>query len=198
METALGWFRQCDRLALLDGRHTADSVLATAARLRDKGRCDILYIDQMSRLDHQQQARETKEQAWTRTSNRLARGWQELGIPVVLLAQLNVKSGEEHPTPSAAHVKDCGSIVEDACWALLLDRPEGDQERFSRMKPEHQDKLRGKVLVSCVKDRGSNMGGTWQEALPIDRVSGYLGPLREAPTVGDAAAEEWARRGAQP
>jgi len=78
----------------------------------------------MSRIDHRQRKGETKEQAWTRTSNRLALAWQELGVPVVLLAQLNSKLSVEHSAPAMSHIKDCGSLLEDACWVWVLDRPE--------------------------------------------------------------------------
>ncbi len=183
-------------LTIVDGRHTLDSILATSLRLRDAGRCDIIYIDQMSRVDHQQQRRETKEQAWTRSSSRIADMWKLLNVPVVLLAQLNVKDSKEHPEPSPSHIKDCGSLLEDSCWQMLLDRPEADPDRFAKMESkrkqlEHADEndaaqsfdFRGKVKVSCCKDRNSIMGGTWSQVLFFDHNSGRIhdGTVRTEP-----------------
>jgi replicative DNA helicase len=185
-DEALTWIRTSG-LTIVDGRHTVDSILATAYRLKLDGKCDAAFIDQMSRIDHRQQRSETKEQSWTRTSNRLSQMWQELDAPLVLLAQLNSKMAVEHRTPSAAQVKDCGSLLEDACWTLVLDRPEADERRFAeaeklRQKYEragdHQDAhdcdVRGKIIASCEKDRNSTMGGTWYTRLQFDRRSGRI------------------------
>ena len=175
-------------LTIISGRHTIESIYAEALRLRHDGGCDVVYIDQMSRIQHRQGDRETKEQAWTRTSNRLAEMWQELDVPVVLLAQLNTKTATDHPKPAASHVKDCGSLLEDSCWQLVLDLPEAEPDRFEKIEAQRQKymasgdvdaadgcDLRGKLLVSCTKDRQAVMGGAgWQEKLTFDRRCGKI------------------------
>ena len=177
-------------LTIISGRHTVESIYAECLRLKHQGRCDVVYIDQMSRIQHRQDKRETKEQAWTRTSNRLAEIWQELGVPVVLLAQLNAKTAVDHPRPAASHIKDCGSLLEDSCWQLVLDFPEAEPDRFEKLEAQRQksmasgnvaaaDRLdvRGKLLVSCTKDRQAVMGGAgWGERFTFDRQCGLIRP----------------------
>jgi replicative DNA helicase len=201
VDRALTWLRTTPNLTVIDGRRTVDQIIGCARRLRDQGKCDILYIDQMSRIDHQQHPREHMEQAWTRTSNRIARAWQELQIPIVLLAQLNIKSADEHAEPALSQVKNCGTMGEDCCWCLLIDRPEAEPARFAKLEAErgrliskgkYQEATdvdyRGKVKLHCVKDRASNLGGEWTEVLPFDRTCGRIGGPIQA--VAAAAAEQ--------
>ena len=186
-EKALEWLESVP-LCIVDGQHTVDGLVGQAMRMKASGGIQALYIDQMSRIDHGQRKGETQEQAWSRTSNRLARLWQDLDCPVVLLAQLNRKDAKEHAVPSASHIKNCGSLLEDACWTFLLDRPEADDERFRRAEAKRrkfhtagddQDAkdadVRNLVEVCGCKDRNSTMGGAgWAVRLKLDRNSGRI------------------------
>lgn len=174
-------------ITVLEGRHTADAIAATASRLALRGKCDIVLIDQMSRIDHRQRNKESKEQAWTRSSNRLSELWKEIGVPVVLLAQLNRKLEVDHSVPSLSHIKDCGSLIEDCCWALLVDRPEADDTRFEALEKK-REKLasshqmddafsvdaRGAIWINCGKDRNSTMGGIWRRKFRFDKTCGRI------------------------
>ena len=184
-------------MTILDGRHNIDQIAASANRLRIRGKCDVVYIDQMSRIDHRQR-RENKEQAWTRSSNRISELWQELGVPVVLLAQLNRKLQVDHSTPSISHIKDCGSMVEDCCWALLLDRPEADDTRFDALEKKREAleaqgsmdqawkfNARGAVWITYAKDRNSTMGGTWKRKYRFDANSGRVEEFPESAHRGE-------------
>ena len=48
---------------------------------------------------------------------------QELGIPVLVLAQLNQDSQTTDRTPTVGDLADCKAIVRDANAVLILDRP---------------------------------------------------------------------------
>lgn len=199
---ALGWLRS-SRLTLVEGPHTAEQIAATASRLAARNQCDALFIDQMSRIDHRQGRSETKEQAWTRTSNRLALLWQEIQVPVVLLAQLNPKLALHGVAPCTSHIKDCGSLLEDACWVLLLDRPEADEDRFKQLEKGRQAleaakcygeanecDVRNRIFLHCAKDRNSTMGGVWTVRLGFDRQSGAIGDPAERPVLARGVASE--------
>jgi len=108
----------------------------------------------------------------------------------VLLAQLNIKTATEHATPQMSHIKDCGSMLEDACWVWVLDRIEADTDRFdraekARQKLEAEESLagarmadvRGKVWIDCAKDRNGTMGGYWKLPHIFDRRCGRIADL---------------------
>ena len=185
-QTAVEWLRGAP-LTIIDGRRTVEQIAGEALRLRRRGQCDAVFIDQMSRIQHIARRGENQEQAWTRTSGRVAELWQEIGVPVVLLAQLNAKDGKEHPAPSAAQVKNCGSMLEDADWVLVLDRLEADDARFqkqetARRKLESERAFsdadeadwRGRIGVVLAKDRLATMGGAWSVRLKIDKETGEV------------------------
>ena len=186
-EGAKAWLR-ASGITILDGRRSVANIAASAGRLSLQGRCDCLYIDQMSRIDHQQRHRETKEQAWTRTSNTLATLWQDIEAPVILLAQLNSKDAKDHPSPHQSHIKDCGSLLDDSDSQLLIDRPEEDFRRFEAMEKQRikhvaagdlQDAdsvdARDRIWITCTKDRTSLMGGKWLERIEWDKRCGGIG-----------------------
>jgi hypothetical protein len=130
-----------------------------------------------------------------------------LDTPIVLLAQLNTKDAKDFPTPSPSHIKDCGSLLEDSCWQFVIDRPEAEEDRFAKLeekrgkliaKGEYNDAnaidFRGKIAVSCTKDRNATMGGTWSMNLDFDRLCGRISsrgdgvPEITADEAADAAA----------
>ena len=201
LQHAKTWLRKSG-LTIIDGRRTVANIAATAGRLRLQGRCDCLFIDQMSCIDHQQYGRESKEQAWTRTSNALRLLWQEIDAPVILLAQLNSKDAKEHPAPHQSHIKDCGSLLEDTDWQLLIDRPEQDAKRFDAMEKQRKKLIaegnyqdaeymdsRGKVYLSCTKDRTSMMGGEWKPTgITFDTKCGGIGRTYHRQTTAEKEA----------
>ena len=179
---------RASKLTIVDGKKTPDQILAISQRLRDAGRCDIVFVDQLSRLDCQPRRGETKEQALTRASNRLVEVRKALGVPLILLAQLGVKHSLEHPDPAPSQIKDCSSVLEDACWQFVLDRPEADAERMEKLERQaaklradgrNQEAtrydVRGKMRISCTKDRNNTMGGTWRENVEFDASCGHVG-----------------------
>lgn len=178
------------RLTIVNGRKSPDQIHAEAARLKSRGMCDAVLIDQMSRLDCGQGRTENKEQALTRASNRLVEVWKDLDVPLVLLAQLNKKLATEHPEPSPSHIKDCSSPLEDSCWQFMIDRPEADAERLEKLEKKRrtleregdteaarEHDCRGMVKIICTKDRNSTMGGCWTEKLVFDHGCGHVGAL---------------------
>ena len=190
-------------LTIVDGKHTMPQIIAKCNRLADARAADLVVIDQMSRIDHQAGRNESTEHAWTRISNDIADLWKELRCPVILLAQLNVKDSREHPAPTMAQLKQCGSLAEDCCWCWILDRPEAEPERWRKMQEEARKakakgdeetaqryQMEGRVAVTQTKDRNAFMGGNWSIRLEIDARTGTIGRWPPAGTVVEEAREE--------
>jgi replicative DNA helicase len=102
---------------------------AQARRMKAKHDIQILYIDYISLIGHENPAMPRHEQVSdiSRSLKALAR---ELNIPVVALSQLS-RATEEKKTPGLADLRESGSLEQDADVVLFLHRKR-DTERDSR------------------------------------------------------------------
>lgn len=73
---------------------------------------------------------------------------KELGIPVIALSQLN-RDAEERAEPKLSHLRESGSIEQDADIVALLHRPE---------RVSHKDEDRGKAVLILAKQRNGPVG----------------------------------------
>jgi replicative DNA helicase len=108
-----------------------DAPLQTVRKIRTEcllhkrtQRLDMVIIDylQLVEPDDRHQIREQQVATMTRALKLLAK---ELGVPVILLCQLN-REAENNPgkRPSLANLRESGAIEQDADLVLLLMRPE--------------------------------------------------------------------------
>lgn len=106
-------------------RMSMDYIRAGARTLRNKGLCDIVFIDYLQlaemRGDNPNRNREQEVAQATRKAKLMAK---ELNCPVVLLSQLNRESeGRQYKKPALADLRESGSIEQDADIVMLLYRP---------------------------------------------------------------------------
>lgn len=106
-------------------RMSMDYIRAGARTLRNKGLCDIVFIDYLQlaemRSDTPNRNREQEVAQATRKAKLMAK---ELNCPVVLLSQLNRESeGRQYKKPALADLRESGSIEQDADIVMLLYRP---------------------------------------------------------------------------
>ena len=106
-------------------RMSMDYIRAGARTLRNKGLCDIVFIDYLQlaemRSDTPGRNREQEVAQATRKAKLMAK---ELNCPVVLLSQLNRESeGRQYKKPALADLRESGSIEPDADIVMLLYRP---------------------------------------------------------------------------
>jgi replicative DNA helicase len=101
-----------------------ETIEAEAWRLKRSKKLDLLFIDYVQQL-HCTSKRFTSRQAEiTEITGRLQSLSQRLSIPVVVLAQLN-REAERLPDgemPNKSHLKDSGSIEQDADIILIIHR----------------------------------------------------------------------------
>lgn len=114
------------RLVIADLPAANVSQLASLAR-RHKARrgMGLLVVDYLQLVDGQRQRGESREQEVARVSRRLKSLAKELGVPAVVLAQLNrqTESRDKH-RPRLSDLRESGQIEQDADVVLLLHRPE--------------------------------------------------------------------------
>jgi replicative DNA helicase len=73
---------------------------------------------------------------------------KELGVPVIALSQLN-RDAEERAEPKLSHLRESGSIEQDADVVALLHRPE---------RVSHKEEDRGKAVLILAKQRNGPVG----------------------------------------
>lgn len=103
---------------------TPMELMVKARRMKKKYDIKILFIDYIG-LMHQPDLRTMREREISYISGRMKSLAKDLGIPVVLLSQLN-RSVESRTDkrPQLSDLRDSGSIEQDADSVIFLYRPE--------------------------------------------------------------------------
>jgi replicative DNA helicase len=81
-------------------------------------------------------------------SSGLKQTAMELGVPVIALSQLN-RDAEERAEPKLSHLRESGSIEQDADVVALLHRPE---------RVSHKEEDKGKAVLILAKQRNGPVG----------------------------------------
>jgi len=102
-----------------------------------------VFVDYLQLVKEENGSR-NREDAVRRLSGGLKQLAKELQIPVIALAQLNRQvEGKEGSRPKAAHLRDSGSIEQDASFILLLHRTGERTEKGCDVIEAILDKARG-------------------------------------------------------
>ena len=104
-----------DRTVSLEG--IISSITLNASR----GKCSAAYIDYLGFIRNGDD-RENLAQKLGKITGTLKSTARKVGIPIVLLAQLNRDSVKEKRAPQLSDLRDSGSIEQDADAVLMLDR----------------------------------------------------------------------------
>jgi len=119
-----------------------------------KAGCKVIVIDQLSQIKGR--AGEDRFGRYESNTNQLAILKKELGIPIILLAQLNRKLEERtNKEPIPSDLKMTGSLEEDADAVIFVYRPEvyaqSDQEKIV---------LKGRAVINMALNRH---GAPWRD-----------------------------------
>ncbi|MDR0442172.1 MAG: replicative DNA helicase [Treponema sp.] len=123
---------------------------AQARKLRAQQRVEIIFIDYLGLIGHENSSMPRYEQISeiSRSLKSLAR---ELHIPIVVLCQLNRDAQWEVPT--LANLRDSGSIEQDADLVLFLNR---EQPKRGKDAPPPSDTIPTDLIVA--KQRNGPIG----------------------------------------
>jgi replicative DNA helicase len=127
-----------------------------ARKLRSQQKIEIMFIDYLGLIGHEHGSLPRYEQISeiSRSIKSLAR---ELGIPVVVLCQLNRDAQWEVPT--LANLRDSGSIEQDADLVLFLHREQGKKKKDREKEGEaegHSDVIPTDLIIA--KQRNGPVG----------------------------------------
>jgi replicative DNA helicase len=123
---------------------TVPAIRREARRLKRRGGLDLVVVDYLQLMSGSETARRGGRVA---EISEITRGLKilakELGVPIVLLSQLNRKVEErEDKRPNLADLRDSGSIEQDADVVTFLYRP----EYYLREPEQRQDEAESAYL----------------------------------------------------
>jgi replicative DNA helicase len=108
---------------------TIGQLRARARRIKKQYGIDILIIDYLQLLTSgTSRGKENRQVEVSEISRGLKALAMELQIPVVVLAQLNRKPEETNSEPALHHLRESGSIEQDADLVLLLSKESAGDE----------------------------------------------------------------------
>ncbi|HVX16248.1 MAG TPA: replicative DNA helicase [Pirellulales bacterium] len=151
---------------------TISEIAAQARHTKRKGGLDLLIIDYLQRI-HAENPREVREQQVAQMARRLKDLAQEIATPVLCLAQLNrqadlpqapagratEKTPDRRHRPKLSHLRESGSIEQDADIVLLIHR----EDYFREDQKAHD----GDAEIIVAKNRNGPTGTVNLEWAPV-------------------------------
>lgn len=139
-------------------------IKTTTTLKRNIGQCDLIVIDYLQLADVNKNGL-SREQAIAETTRELKILAKNLGIPIILLSQLNREvEDKELNIPQLSNLRESGAIEQDADTVLLLTRPayygiaiDALRKKFSKL-PETIFETEGLMLINIAKQRSGSTG----------------------------------------
>ncbi len=128
----------------------------------------IIFIDQLSQIGNKQIKAGDLTALYSENCTRIARLKKELGIPIVLLHQLNRSAKDRaNKDPILTDLKQSGRIEEDADIVIFIHRPEEYETKKAEKKL-----LKGKTKLIIAKNRS---GATYVDtSIKFDHPTTYF------------------------
>ena len=145
LKTAPLWIDASANLNILEMR-------AKARRLHSRHKLGLVIIDYMQLVSPAGNYN-SREQEVAEVSRGIKAMAKELGLPVVVLCQLNRESEKEKRAPRLSDLRESGSIEQDADVVLLLSKP-----KDARDEQEAPDQLAVKRELIIAKNRNGPIG----------------------------------------
>ncbi|PTY03914.1 replicative DNA helicase [Verrucomicrobia bacterium LW23] len=104
---------------------TINQLRGKARRMKDRYGIDLVVVDYLQLLRSESgQAKDNRQVEVAEISRGIKGMAKELGVPVIILAQLNRKSEEGKAEPALHNLRESGAIEQDADMVLMLHRHE--------------------------------------------------------------------------
>ena len=109
-------------LFINDEARTLQGILSRITVAANQGRCAIAMIDYLGQMRFDPNARASLSQQIGFATTELKQAAKRLGIPIVLLVQLNRNPVADGRPPELHDLRDSGSIEQDADVVLMLEQ----------------------------------------------------------------------------
>ncbi len=127
---------------------TINQLRAKARRMKDKHHIELLVIDYLQLLSSvSDQAKENRQNEVAEISRGIKGLAKDLGIPIIILAQLNRRSEEAKAEPALHNLRESGAIEQDADVVLLLHRADAGKDQDGN-EVQHGDIIPYKLIIA--------------------------------------------------
>ncbi len=140
---------------------TVERIRRAAFSLAETGGLDMIAVDYLQLLDASYAKKQSRQEQIAEISRGLKKLSQEMGIPILVLSQLN-RSSEKSSTggstrrrePSMSDARDSGAIEQDANIFILMHAP-AREEMKSQKEEEMWDRLdrAGMRMIRLIIDK---------------------------------------------
>jgi len=116
---------------------TINQLRGKARRMKDRYKIELLVIDYLQLLRSESaQAKDNRQNEVAEISRGIKGLAKELGIPIIILAQLNRRAEEAKAEPALHNLRESGAIEQDADVVLLLHRPDAEKDQEGNEVPQ--------------------------------------------------------------
>ena len=143
-------------------------IKTTTTLKRNIGQCDLIVIDYLQLADVNKKGL-TREQAIAETTRELKILAKDLGIPIILLSQLNREVDNDSANlyvPQLSNLRESGAIEQDADTVLLLTRPAYYNVTLEALGKKYKKlsfgltSTEGLMIINIAKQRSGSTGLT--------------------------------------
>ncbi len=128
---------------------TVNQLRAKARRMRQMHKVEIIIIDYLQLLTStSEKARDNRQVEVAEISRGIKALARELKIPIIVLAQLNRKPEEGNQEPAIHHLRESGSIEQDADVVMLLSRAFEKDQDDEAMADKRGNVFRAKLNIA--------------------------------------------------
>ncbi|MBQ3379700.1 MAG: AAA family ATPase [Clostridia bacterium] len=147
------------RFRLITGRPTTAQIRAQLRRMKEKA--GLLVIDYIGLISRQSGDKRTRYDVMSDFSAELKQTAIKFNIPVLCLAQLNREAAKGEP--EVFHLRDSGTIEQDADGVILLSQTEteGTRDKLGDFKC---------LKMNIAKNRHGRCGGVYADMYPATGV----------------------------
>ena len=111
-----------------DEVRTLPEIISRMTLLHNAGKLDVCYIDYLSLIDACADARMRQDLVIGKITREIKVTAKRLGVPVIMLCQLNRELDKEKRSPRLSDLRDSGSIEQDTDGVLMLQQVEAPGE----------------------------------------------------------------------
>lgn len=133
-------------LYIVDSARKLSSIIAMVNVLVAQYECRAIFVDHLHIIDGEPSERENREREISKISAELKWVWKDLNVIGVEAAQLNRGGGRDKP--ELTHLRDSGSLEQDADIIILLHR----EDYYRRNEPDFQPDRILELFVAKNKD----------------------------------------------
>ena len=152
-------------IEVYDRDRTLSHIVTRAKAFAQVHKPIAIFIDYLQRYDAQQERGETRDVALGRFTMAMKDLAIELGIPVILLAQLGRSVEKENREPRMSDLRESGNLEQDADRIIFLNAPDHRPDGTPQFLTDNDVRF---IYIDAIQAKGRS-DGTGRSGMMFDR-----------------------------